>query len=165
MIKVLDRLCEAFAAVAGALFLFITGTICYSIVTRTLNWPTPIWVIQFNEYALLWMTFLASAWLLSKDKHISIQIVTSRLSSRKKRALRTVHDIMGLLLCATFCYFCALSTWEHYVRGIVDVQPVDVPKAYVLVIIPVGFLLLALQFVRRIVEDFRPSGDAGLKRP
>jgi TRAP-type C4-dicarboxylate transport system permease small subunit len=156
MIKLLDRLCTALAVVAGGLVLFMTFSICYFILTRTLGVSSPIWVVQFNEYTMLWIAFLGTAWLLSKDKHISIQIVTSRLSERGERIFRTIHDGVGLLLCMGICYYCSISTWDHFVRKIIDVQAVDVPKAYIISVIPFGFLLLSLQFIRRLVEDFRP---------
>jgi TRAP-type C4-dicarboxylate transport system permease small subunit len=40
---------------------------------------------------------------------------------------------------------------------VIDVQAVDIPKGFVLVVIPLGFFLLCLQFLRRFFE--------GLKRP
>jgi hypothetical protein len=52
------------AVLGGLLLLFITFSIAYSIVTRKLDLPTPVWVVQFDEYALLWVLFLATAWIL-----------------------------------------------------------------------------------------------------
>lgn len=153
MVKLLDRVCTAMAVAAGALFLFVTFSICYSILTRAVHLPSPIWIIQFNEYAMLWITFLGTAWLLQKNKHISIHIVTSRLSIKTERIFKIGHDLLGLLLCLAFCYYCSLSTWEQYSRHIIDVQAIDVPKALVVMVIPIGFLLLFLQFVRQLFED------------
>ena len=127
---------------------------------------SPIWVVQFNEYTMLWIAFLGTAWLLAKDKHISIQIVTSRLSERGKRIFRTIHDGAGLLVCMGMFIYCSLSTWDHFVRKIIDVQAVDVPKAYIVAVIPFGFLLLSLQFIRRLVEDLKlPKRRAENGRP
>ena len=112
------------------------------------------------------MILLGTAWLLEKDKHISIQIVTTRLSERGKKIFRTIQDGVGLLVCMGFFYYCSLSTWDHFVRKIIDVQAVDVPKAYIVSVIPFGFLLLSLQFIRRLVEDLRlPKKRAEDGRP
>jgi len=163
MIRLLDRVCGVLAVVAALLFLFMTFTICYSIITRAVGLPTPVWTVQLNEYAMLWMTFLGTAWLLAKNRHVSIQIVVSRLNQKGKKVFQTIHNFMGLLLCATICYFGALTTWEHFERNVIDVQVIDVPKALVIIVIPVGFLLLALQFIRRIVEDLRGGETDGAK--
>ena len=156
MIKLLDKVCTALAVGAGCLFLFVTFSICYSIFTRTLRLPSPIWTVQFDEYAMLWMTFLGTGWLLSRNKHVSILIVMSRLNEKGKQIFRTIHDFMGMLLCGAICYFSAVSVWSHFERNVIDVQAVDVPKAYVMMVIPLGFFLLLLQFLRRIVNDLRP---------
>jgi TRAP-type C4-dicarboxylate transport system permease small subunit len=42
-------------------------------------------------------------------------------------------------------------------RGIMDVGAVDVPKYLVLLVIPLGFFLLTLQFLRKIVTGFGAS--------
>jgi C4-dicarboxylate transporter, DctQ subunit len=159
--KLLDRVCAALAVVAASLFLFLTFSICYSIFTRTVGLYTPVWTVQFDEYSMLWLTFLGTAWLLSRNRHVSIELVVSRFGEKGKRVFRTVHDFLGLFLCATLCYFSAACTWDHFLRNVIDVQGVDVPKAYVIVVIPLGFLLLFLQFIRRIVDDFRGTAVKG----
>src|SRR3990170_8735242 len=40
---------------------------------------------KFTEYALLWFTFLAAAWLLREGGHISIDTVISRLPTKTRR--------------------------------------------------------------------------------
>jgi TRAP-type C4-dicarboxylate transport system permease small subunit len=154
MIKILDRISDTLAALGGLLLIFATVSIVYSIFTRAIGVSTPIWVVQFNEYSMLWIPFLGAAWLLAKDKHVSIQILTIRLSVKWKKILKTCIDILGFLICLALFYYCAKSTYDLFVRKIIDVQAIDVPKAYVVIIIPVGFLMLFLQFIRRIYEDF-----------
>jgi TRAP-type C4-dicarboxylate transport system permease small subunit len=153
--KLLDKICGVLAVVAALLLLFITFSIGYSIFTRQLKLPTPVWVVQFNEYSLLWVTFLGTAWVLSQEKHVSIQLVTERLSARMQRVLSLVHNLVGLGLCGAFCWFGWFTTWDHYVRKVIDAGSVDFPKAFVLAVIPLGFLLLALQFLHKFIADLR----------
>jgi hypothetical protein len=45
---------------------------------------------------------------------------------------------------------------------VVDVGSIDVPKAPVIGVIPLGFLLLTLQFLLRTIEDARRfKGESG----
>jgi C4-dicarboxylate transporter DctQ subunit len=131
------------------------ATISYGSITRSLGLPSPIWIVQVNEYCLVWVTFLATAWVLAKDAHVRVDIVFSRLSSKGKGLLRMIQDVVSMGMCALLCYLGMLSVWENVRDKVVDVQSIDVPKAWILIVIPVGFLLLTLQFLIRAVEDAR----------
>ena len=152
VIKALDRVCLFLAVLSGAIIVFVTLSIGYSILSRATGLPSAIWVIQFNEYGLLWMTFLGTAWLLARKKHISVHIVLQHLSEKNKKRVAVVHALMGIILCGFFCWFTALTTIEKIGRNVIDVQAIDIPIGYVLIVIPVGFFLLFLQFIRGLVE-------------
>jgi C4-dicarboxylate transporter DctQ subunit len=118
-------------------------------------------VVQFNEYALLWVPFLATAWILSRNQHVSVQFLVQYLDRRGRKVLDIIHSLVGMILCGIFCWYGISTTWDHYVRGVVDVASVDVPKAYVLVVIPVGFFFLTLQFLSKFLAGLLgKEGDA-----
>jgi C4-dicarboxylate transporter, DctQ subunit len=149
--KILDKVCEILAVAGCLLLLFITFSIAYSIFARPLNLPSLIWVVQFNEYALLWITFLGTGWLLSRDKHVSIQILTHRLGKKMNKRLALIHNIIGTALCGILCWYGAQTTVDHFIRKVVDVQSIDILKGFVIMVIPLGFFLLTLQFLRKII--------------
>ena len=163
--RILDKVCEILAAVGCLLLLFITFSIAYSIFARPLKLPSPIWVVQFNEYSLLWITFLGTPWLLSKNKHVSIQVLTHRLSNRMNKVLALIHNILGLVLCGILCWFGVYTTSDHLIRKVIDVQSVDVPKGFVIMIIPLGFFLLTLQFLRKIIVLLTGKNEDGTGEP
>ncbi|MBW2065140.1 MAG: TRAP transporter small permease [Deltaproteobacteria bacterium] len=158
MSRFLEKSSAALAVIAALLLLFITFTIGYSILTRSLGLHAPVWTVQFNEYSLLWLTFLGTAWVLSRKGHVSIHLVYSRLSHRAQLIMNLLHSIMGLGLCGVLCWYGWGTTWDHFQRRVIDVQPLDIPKAYVLVVIPLGFFLLSLQFLKNFyhaLQDLR----------
>jgi TRAP-type C4-dicarboxylate transport system permease small subunit len=141
------------AVLAGLLLLFITFSISYSIFTRALGYQSPGWTVQFNEYSLLWITFLGTAWALSRRKHVAMDIVTGRLKPRARRIAEIVHSFMGIGLCGILCWFSSLMTLNFFQRGVTDVQAVDVPKHLIIMVIPIGFLLLIVQFARNLASS------------
>ena len=149
---VLDKLLAFLAALAGLLLLFITFSISYAILARFVGFASPVWVVQFNEYALLWLTFLGTAWLLARDKHVSIDLVTRLLPVYGRVILSLLHNAAGAVLCAVFTWYGALVTWDQFQRGVTDVQAIDFPKYLVLMVIPFGFFLLTAQFLRRFIS-------------
>ena len=154
--KIMDRILNLLAVIAGLLVLFIAFSVGYSILARFLGYQAPVWVVQFSEYALLWITFLAAAWVLKRGKHVSIDILTSRMGRRRKTSFDVVHSILGMLVCALLCFYGLSVTWGHFKTGVTDVQAVDVPKGLILVVIPLGFFLLLVQFLRNLLMD-RPA--------
>jgi C4-dicarboxylate transporter, DctQ subunit len=156
--RILDGVLSFMTVLAALLLLFITFSIGYSVFTRQFNLPMPVWVVQINEYAMLWITFLTTAWVLARQKHASVQILVQRLGGRGKKTLIFLHNLVGALLCGILCYYGAMTTIDHFLRRVIDVGSIDFPKAYVLMIIPVGFFLLTVQFSRNMVV-------AWLKKP
>lgn len=155
--RLLDRILTGMAVLAGLLLLFITFSISYGIFTRALGFQSPVWTIQFNEYSLLWMTFLGSAWVLSRRKHVAVDVITSHLGPGGRRIANVVHSLAGIGVCGILCWYSSLITLNLFQRGVTDVQAVDMPKYLVLVVIPAGFLVLTAQFLRNLATSLRKS--------
>ena len=147
--KLIDYVSKLFALMAGVLLVLVTFFIGYVIFARIIGISSPAWIVQFTEYALLWITFLGTAWVLGRGRHVSIDLITSRLAPRGRVILDIAHSLVGCGVCAVLCWFGILTTWSMFERGVTDVQVVDVAKYKVVLIIPLGFLLLALQFLRK----------------
>jgi TRAP-type C4-dicarboxylate transport system permease small subunit len=135
--------------IGASLLLFVTFSITYSIITRQMGLESPIWVFQFNEYSLLWITFLGTAWLLVEDKHVRISLLTNVLGEKVNKGLDIVHNIVGFALCGVLAWYGFFSTRDHLLRNVIDTQAVDVPKWIILAVIPFGFVLLSLQFLKK----------------
>jgi TRAP-type C4-dicarboxylate transport system permease small subunit len=156
-----SRINEGFALLGAVLLLMMMFSISYGALTRSLGLPSPIWIVQVNEYNLVWVCFLATAWVLSVNKHVRVDILMSRFGRKGQNVLLFIQDVVSTLLCAVFCYLCSLSTWEHFREKVMDVGSIDVPKGWVLIVIPMGFLLLTLQFFIRALRDIRRFSTGG----
>ncbi|MFB3885817.1 MAG: TRAP transporter small permease [Thermodesulfobacteriota bacterium] len=145
---VFDRLIDLLAGLAGIILIFITAAVCYTIGMRYLFTKTTIWIMQTTEYALLWIVFLATTWLLREKGHITTDLIYAHLSEKTKRSLDCIMFVIGGLACAIMVYFGIDYTGECILKGVTDVRAVTVPKWTVFIIIPIGSLLLAIQFFR-----------------
>lgn len=150
MNRIFDRILDSLAVIVSLILIFMTITIGYSIFARAIGFKGPVWIVQFNEYAMLFATFLGTAWLLAKGKHVSIELIVSRFNQRGQKIFELFHSIMGIGLSSTLCYYGTMTTIENFRRNVIHVQAVDVPMAYLLFVIPLGFFLLLLQFVRNL---------------
>ena len=147
---IFDRALGLFAIMAAAVIIFMMLSVCAEVVMRYfLNRPI-IWVVEFNEYALLYATFLGTAWVLKREGHIRLELVVEQLRPRARAMVGIITSVLGTIFCGVLVWYSALSTCDHFLRGVwSSASMLEVPTAYVLVIIPVGSFLISIQFLRR----------------
>ena len=143
-----DKLTDLMAALAGVILVFITAAVCYTIGMRYLFTRTTIWVMQTTEYALLWIVFLGTTWLLREGGHITTDLIYTHLHQRTKGTLDLVMFVIGGLSCAVLACFGIHYTLACITKGINDVRAVTVPKWTIFIVIPLGSVLLTVQFFR-----------------
>ena len=139
---------------AVALLVFSWLSVCAEVICRYfLNRPIP-WVVEVSEYILVQITFLACAWLLRKDGHVSVDIVTSHLSPKTRAAFLFITSIIGFLVSIILTIWGAIATWGAYRDGLIIEKQLGMPKHWVMVVIPIGCFLIAGQFLRRFEKAF-----------
>jgi TRAP-type C4-dicarboxylate transport system permease small subunit len=136
------------ASLAGVILIFITAAVCYTIGMRYLFTKTTIWIMQTTEYALLWIVFLATTWLLRGKGHITTDIIYTHLNEKSKHYLDCIMFVIGGLACAIMVYFGIDYMHECITKGITDVRAVTIPKWTIFIIIPIGSIFLTIQFFR-----------------
>lgn len=146
--RLFDKLVNLMAALAGGILIFIAAAVCYTIGMRFLFTKTTIWIMQTTEYALLWIVFLATTWLLREGGHITTDIIYVHLAEKAKRILDGIMCVIGGLTCAAMAFLGILYLSDCIAGGVTDVRAVTVPKWAVFIIIPIGSTFLTLQFFR-----------------
>ena len=159
--KIFDVVIDGFAVLAGILLLLVTLFVSYSVTLRYLHLTPPIWILQCTEYALLWITFLGAAWLLKHEGHIRIDTLVNRLGPRSQMIFQIVVTVLGLAVCLVIVWFGTRKALDLYNRGIMDVKGVTVPKYPFFIIIPIGGLMLFLQFGRNLLKIAQTLSNKG----
>ena len=153
--KIFDLITDPLAVVAGTLLLLITVSVSIAVILRYLHLKPPIWVLQFTEYALLWMTFLGAAWLLRQGGHIRIDTVVTHLSPKLQGIIDIIVSFLGFVVCVVIVWLGSYKTIDLVQRGVMDVKGVSVPKYALFVGIPLGGLMLLIQFGRNFVNHIK----------
>jgi TRAP-type C4-dicarboxylate transport system permease small subunit len=151
---IFDKVLNIFAFLAGLMVIFMVLAIPYSVIMRYFFLKPPEWVIQTCEYMLLWLTFLASAWLLRDEGHVSVDFLTTRAKPETRRILRMITSAIGAIICLILTWFAWENTWENFASGTLDVRAVFILKAPFISIIAVGSSLLSIQFIRKFYVSF-----------
>jgi len=153
----LGQLMKALNFFSGAIILFLTLLISADVAMRYFfNHPIEN-ATEITEHALLFIAFLSAAWILRKGGHVEVDIIYNQLGPRSRRFLDCLNPLLGAMVCLAFTWFSVQATWLAYERGTVFATTWRLPRAPILAVIPVGSLLLFLEYLRQIFQNL--SGE------
>ena len=142
---------KAGASVAGFLLIFMMLSICVELVCRRIGRPL-VWVMEVTEYSLLYITFLGAAWVLEREGHVKMDIIVNALKSQTQALLGVITSITGSAMSLYLVVYGTKVTWDYFSRNVIECTPLLMPTFIILLIIPLGSILLFIQFLRRAYE-------------
>jgi TRAP-type C4-dicarboxylate transport system permease small subunit len=155
--SLVDKVVAFLAWLAGGLMVFALVTVCMDVIMRYF-FNRPIgWVLQFSEYILLYIPFLAAAYVLREDSHIRVDIVLNRLSERTQEKVNTVTSVVGCVVLLVLAYYGAGITIDYWRRQVPTLKYLKIPEYLVIAVIPVGCFFFALQFLRKAKDHWRAA--------
>jgi C4-dicarboxylate transporter DctQ subunit len=149
------RVNTALSYLCAVIVAFMTVSIIYDVLARLLFKAPTIWVIDINEYLLVYLTFVPAGWILMRDRHVKVELLTSRLMRRTRFRLAFVTDTLACAYCMILAWQGWIVAWEALQRGYEFSTALAFPRFPVIVIIPVGAAWLALAFIIRIWANAR----------
>jgi C4-dicarboxylate transporter, DctQ subunit len=147
--KYFDNLLAFLALLAALLMVFIILAVDLEVITRYVFNSPIIWVVEVTRYCLLFMTFLGTAWVLKNERHVSVDLVLNQLSSKTRALITTITSLLCAAVCLILTFFGAWVTLETYQLGYLMASELEPPQFIIHFIVPVGFFLLSIQFLRR----------------
>lgn len=174
ILSLLDRAVQGLTAfvtyVAGLFILLTAAIITYEVVMRGLfNAPTD-WVIEVSVYLIVVSGFLGLAVTYADDKHIKVDLLTIKLPAKVNKYLGIGVNLVALV----FCLVCLIESWDMMATSLAldrtAASNIHVPLYIPQAALPVGFLLLLLQIIRKILTDIgdiaagRIAADASARR-
>ena len=146
-----SRLLDALGVAAGAVFAVVALATTFDVLRRGISGSTVKGLGDLVEYALFVTTFLAAPWLLRQGGHVQVDFLVAALPERVGRLVRRVGDAVGLAVCVVLFVSAVRVTWRSWASGNIVLKTVVFPEWWLYGVIVVSMLLLALEFVRRLV--------------
>lgn len=152
--RIFDYILNVFVVIAGIILIFMMLSTCGDVVMRYFFNRPSIWVIDVTSFSMLFMAFLVAAWVLKNEGHVRIDLIVNMLSPRGQLWLTGVMSIITALTFLLITWYSANLTWNLYLTKF-EVNSVMRPLKYPLFfIIPLGFLALSIQLIRRTIQCF-----------
>lgn len=151
------------ASLAGILIIFIMLSVSVNVLMRYVLDKPLSWVIELNEYALLYITFLASAWVARKDAHVKVDIVMNWVGPKAKTVLTLISALICFIVMVVIVIQGVEVAWDLFKRGVYNPTLLMFPKAPLVAIIPVGCFFLAFVFMHKVALAWNELGSLRVK--
>ncbi len=163
---IFDRILAIGAISAGVSLVFVMLSIALDVTLRySLNRPI-LWTVEISQYIMVWITFMATAWLLKREGHVSMDQVINRLNPKTQALLNTITSTFGAIACLIVAWYGTQVTWGYFRGGDYYFTLLEAPKWPMTAIVVIGSFLLFIQFLRRsnwYLARWRASSDNEVK--
>ena len=141
---------QAMAWVAAVVLGLMALAVTLDVAGRNLGWGNTGWVVELSEYSLPVATLLVAPWLLHRNEHVRLDVVLVSLPKPVSLWLERVADVCGILICAVFVWYGSKLIVDSARLGSMMVKTLSIPEWWQYALVPVSFLLLAVEFARRL---------------
>ncbi|MGP4082703.1 TRAP transporter small permease [Pseudalkalibacillus sp. R45] len=145
-------LLDLMASIGKSILVIIGLLIIIDVLTSNLLNRSIPWVLEVTEYLLVFLTFLGAAWLLREEGHIHFDLMLNHVPDRLKNLFGLISSLIGFGISLVITVFGLLATLKMYVKGVHTDAILQIPRYLLIVIIPIGFMLLSVQFLRNLIK-------------
>jgi len=148
----LARLCLGFERAAMALLAVMTAFLLVQVAARNLFALGLPWAEELARYAGLGVVYLAVPLLLLHGKHISVDLLPSRLRGRAAWLLRLANELVVLAFAASFLW----GGWLFLQRAArFSTAALGIPNWLYYAPAALGMLLFAAVALQRLLQALR----------
>lgn len=138
---------------------FISAAYCYEVVSRYFfNAPT-IWASPLVSYGLCVTIFLALPDLARRGLQVSIDLHEAWASPALIKTLLRITNFIAGAICLAAAWITGQQTWSEFSAGVLTNTYVPIPKWWLFVFIPYGFLSGGVYFLRQALGEVPHSNE------
>jgi TRAP-type C4-dicarboxylate transport system permease small subunit len=147
--RILDRLLDVTMIITGILIIFLLITVCIDVSLRNITGRPTEWIVEISGHVLVYLPFLAGAWALKNEKHVKMDLIFNYMSPKSQALLNSIMYAVGAMVCVACAWYGSQVTTELLRTGFPTQGVLKMPEWPIMIIIPLGFVLLVLEFIRR----------------
>lgn len=152
ILRMINGLTMISGYVSGFAILAATLIIVEQVLVRYVLNAATIWQVEIAIYLLIAATFLGAPYGLKQNAHINIDMIVINLSRRIRHRLDIATSLLALLFCLFLAWRGCVMWWEAFEGGWHSASLLSVPLIYPYALLPVGMILISLQYVIRIMH-------------
>jgi len=146
--RILDRIVDLMASLAGVLLLAMMVMIILDIFAREVGLSFSAHFFALTEYSLLIIPLLGGPWLVRERAHVTVEVLLVTLPPKARARLLTALCWLCIVTCLILAYFGILVTLDTYSAGDMDMRSFDMPRWMLFAFMPLSFGMMVLEFFR-----------------
>lgn len=139
-----------------AMFSCMSIAVFIQIIFRYLLHQPIYWSEEFPRFILIWLTFLGSAIAMKNRSHLSISLLTNRLSVKKRISVQFFANLLSLL-------FISILVWGGIIITILTMPnrtaALQMPTGLVYLAVPVGGIIMIIYLLKNTIELFKENSN------
>lgn len=148
----LNKFLEYFLAFLMALMLL---SVCWQVVSRYVLSSPSSFTDELARYLLIWIGLLGGAYASGKGMHLAIDLLPTKLKGKSKSRLQIIiHTLILIFVLCTFVLGGLRLVYITYSLGQTSAA-MQIPLAYVYIIVPVSGILIISYKIRDIISLVR----------
>lgn len=145
--RVLSRIADVLAVVAGLLILAIMLGVSVDVGARYFfNLPL-VWMFEAVQYALLAVLFLGSPWVTRNNGHVAIDLLLDIFQPATRRRMQGIAFLIAALISLFLSWWAAVLTYDNWSRMVLTTGIYPVPRHYLIALICIGLFLTGIEFL------------------
>jgi len=128
------------------------------IVRYVFDSPT-LYSVELSEYLLVLVVFMSIGWVLKEDRHVAVTFVVDLLPKKMRLGLKLLTSLLTMAFLGILVWKGGKTTLTAYTGNYHSSSLLDFPMWIPYALIPLGALVLSLQYIVKIGELIRSLTD------
>jgi TRAP-type mannitol/chloroaromatic compound transport system permease small subunit len=161
VIRAIERLVDAVGRATSWLALAIVVLMATNVVLRYLFSYGSVWAQELEWHLLAPLILFAIAYAFLKGEHVRVDVMYTHFSERNKALVNMIAAALCLAIAVIIVILSIQYVEQSYSIGERSSDPGGLTHRWILkALIPVGFVLVALQSLAEMVKSWRQWRDA-----
>ncbi|WP_447928241.1 TRAP transporter small permease [Vreelandella sp. EE27] len=145
------------------LFISMVGVASWQVIARyAFNNPSTI-SEALLRFSLVWLSMLAIAYVVGQREHVSLTLLTGKLTGRWKKCSDLLMEILFILFAAIVLIYGGLQAANNSMSQIYPL--LGIPKGYLYLSLPVSGTLIIIYCLNNCTLIFKNKAPTGSATP
>jgi C4-dicarboxylate transporter, DctQ subunit len=153
--RLFDAITNALAYIASAILVVMMLATVFKVALRVVFNHGILGIDQLTGIMMVYMTFLGAAWVLRQEGHVTVDLIVTQVPANVRKVMLVTSSLIGAAACLAITWFGTNAVMLSLSRRVMVAAELEIPRAVNLAVIPLGCLLLGIEFLRRAVRAYR----------